>query len=292
MITIITPTYNRAYIIDKAYKSLLSQTNKNFEWIVVDDGSYDNTKDLINNYIKENKITIKYFYQKNSGKHIALNTGIEYAEGELLIILDSDDILTDNAIERIYFYHNKYKNNKKICGYSFLKLFPDCKPIESSLKENEIISNHISFRYNQNHPGDMEEVFKTNILKKYPFPKFKNERFLSETIVWNKIAFDYDTVYINEGIYIADYINDGLSKNFLKVVYNNPIGASENANMFLNKNFKLIIRIKNAILYDGYSLISKKKIRLIINDSNSKILSLFLLPFGYLFKFFLQTKKN
>ena len=290
MITVLTPTYNRKYIIDKAYKSLINQTNYDFEWVVIDDGSTDNTKDLITKFINENKIKIRYFYKKNGGKHTALNLGISKAKGNMLIILDSDDILTKDAIEQIIKYQKKYKSNKKICGFSFLKTFPNGIKIGKTYKGKEFTSNYIDFRHNKNITGDMAEVFFTSILKKYSFPQFKNEKFLSEAIIWNKIALNYDMVYINKSIYIADYIDDGLSKNFFKLVYNNPIGASENANMFLIKKFKLKIRIKNAILYDGYSLTAKLKLIDIIKNSNNKILSIILLPCGYLFKLFLLFK--
>ena len=290
MITILTPTYNRKYILKKAYKSLLNQTNKDFEWIIVDDGSKDNTKELIDKFIKENKINISYFYKKNGGKHTAINLGVKKAKGDYILILDSDDELTKNATDLIKKKWKKYKDQEKIACLSFLKIFPNNKVIGNNSFENEIISNHIDFRYNRNIPGDMCEVFKTSILKKYPFPTFNNEKFLSEAIIWNKIALKYDTVYIYKPIYIADYLDDGLSKNFFKQVYNNPIGASENSNMFMLKNFKLLIKIKNAILYDGYCLVSHKKITDIIKNSNNKMLSTIFLPGGIAYKYFLKKK--
>lgn len=292
MITVLTPTYNRKYILNNAYNSLLAQTDHDFEWLVIDDGSNDDTEGLIKSYIKEEKINIRYFYKKNGGKHTALNMGIKKAKGSMLIILDSDDILTKNAIELIKTYEKKYKDYKNICGFSFLKTFPNGKKIGREYQEKEIIDNYINFRHNRNITGDMAEVFWTKILKNYQFPVFKDENFLSEAIVWNKIALKYDTVYIHKGIYIADYIEDGLSKNFFKLVYKNPIGASENANMFLNKKFKLIIRLKNAILYDGYSLVAKRKIKELVDNCNDKKLSIIMLPLGYIFKIFLYLKNK
>lgn len=290
MLTIITPTYNRGYIINKAYESLTRQNNQNFEWLVIDDGSSDNTKETIHKFIEEGKIKIRYFYKKNGGKHTALNYGIKKAEGDYTLILDSDDYLSDNAVDIIEKYWKKYTNNKNICALSFLRITPESNKIGKSLTQHETVSNNIDFRYNQNVYGDMAEVYKTKILTKYPFPVFGNERFLSEAIVWNKIALDYDTVYINEGIYICEYLEDGLSKGFLKSVYNNPVGALENANIFMIKKFKLWIRVKNAILYDGYSIIAKRKITTIINNSNNKLLSVIFLPIGLLFALMLKMK--
>ena len=290
MITILTPTYNREKTLNKAYKSLLNQTNKNFEWIIIDDGSNDNTKDLINKFIKEKKINISYFYKENGGKHTAVNLGVKKAKGNYILILDSDDELTENAIDLVTKKWKKYENNDKIACLSFLKVFPDKKIIGNNNFDDEIISNHIDFRYNKNIPGDMCEVFKTDVLKKYPFPTFNNEKFLSEAIIWNKIALKYDTVYIYKPIYIADYLDNGLSKNFFKHVYNNPIGASENSNIFMLKGFNLSIRIKNAILYDGYCLTAHKNFSEIIKNSNNKLLSILLFPLGIIYKYFLKTK--
>ena len=91
MLTILTPTYNRGYIINKAYESLIKQSNKDFEWLVVDDGSNDNTEEIVKKFIEEDKIKIRYLHKENGGKHTALNVGINNAHGDLILILDSDD---------------------------------------------------------------------------------------------------------------------------------------------------------------------------------------------------------
>lgn len=285
MITILTPTYNRGYILHQAYQSLLLQKNKDFEWLIIDDGSTDNTKEVVREFVKENKITIRYYLKKNGGKHTAVNEGVKKAKGEYILILDSDDLLTKDATEKIKKYCKKYENNEKLACLSFLRVRPDKKTIGKVYEGTEIISNNIDFRYNKGIMGDMAEVYRTSILKKYPFPVFDNERFLSEAIVWNKIAFEYDTVYINEGIYICEYLEDGLSKSSLKVRYNNPVGALENAKLFMNYRFNLMIRLKNAILYDGFSLIAKRKVGYIVQESGHKFLSILFYPAGILFKF-------
>ena len=119
MITILTPTFNRDYILKKAYNSLLNQNNKKFEWLIIDDGSTDKTKELVNKFKSENKIKIRYFYKKNGGKHTALNFGINKAKGDLILILDSDDYLRKDAVELVYKYWDKYKDNDKLCGITF-----------------------------------------------------------------------------------------------------------------------------------------------------------------------------
>lgn len=269
MITIITPTYNREKYLNKAYNSLLKQTDKDFEWIVIDDGSTDKTKKYIDKIKKDKKINIEYVYKENGGKHTALNLGIKKAKGELILILDSDDYLDQKAIEYIKTYWEKYKNNKQICGMTFLKKLKN--PKYSEKKFEECISNMVEFRYNNNNLQDMCEVFKTDILKRFTFPVFGNEKFLSEVIVYNEISKVYDMAYIPETIYIAEYLDNGLSKSWIKLVVNNPQGARANSLKFMNdKRYKISIRIKNCLTFGIYSIISKQPV---MKESKMKILS-------------------
>ena len=173
MITILTPTYNRGYIISRAYNSLINQNNKNFEWLVIDDGSTDNTNEIIKKFIKENKINVRYYNKKNGGKHTALNYGIPMAKGELILILDSDDILLPNAINEIEKYWKKYQSNPKICGMTFLRKIKN--PMYKDCVFDEQVSNMIDFKYNKGNLADMCEIIRTDIYKNYKYPEFENE---------------------------------------------------------------------------------------------------------------------
>lgn len=265
MITVLTPTYNRANLLNRVYTSLLEQSDNNFEWIIIDDGSIDNTKEVIDGFIKEKKLDIKYYYKENGGKHTALNLGTNKAQGELILILDSDDYLLKDAIKYVNQYWLKYKSNPKICGMTFLKHLEN--PIVKEVKFQEHISSMIDFKYNQNILADMCEVMRTDILRKYPYPVFPNEKFLAEVIVTGEIAKKYDLAYIPIEIYNAKYLDDGLSRNWFRLVVNNPNGARANNLMFMSKEFKLRIRLKNCIMYDVFSVIAGKKI---LKDSKMK----------------------
>lgn len=281
MLTILTPTYNRGYIINKAYESLVKQTNQDFEWLVIDDGSKDNTEEIINNYIKEKKINIRYIYKTNGGKHTALNVGINKAKGDLILILDSDDYLSDNAVELVYQYWKKYKKNKNICGMTFLRNLSN--PFYKDKSFKECVSNMIEFKYNNNNLADMCEVMRTDVLKKYPYPEFSGERFLSEVIVTGEIAKKYDTAYIPIEIYYTEYLDDGLSKNWFKLVVNNPLGARANNLMFMSKEYKFSIRLKNCIMYDVFSFISHEKI---FKETKMKFFAfMFLIPSFFIAKY-------
>lgn len=285
MITVITPTYNRKHTISKCYDSLINQTNKDFEWLVVDDGSIDNTKKTIDKFKKENKIDIKYIYKENGGKHTALNVGIKKAKGDLVLILDSDDYLRNDAIELVYKYWKKYHKNKKLCGMTFLRKLSN--PFYKDKMFEECVSNMIEFKYNNNYLADMCEVMRTDVLKKYPYPEFEKERFLSEVIVTGEIAKKYDTAYIPIEIYYTEYLDDGLSKNWFRLVVNNPLGARANNIMFMDKRFKFSIRLKNCIMFNVFSFIAHKKI---IKETKMKFFAvLFYIP-SFLVALYLKKK--
>lgn len=288
MITILTPTYNREKKLTRAYKSLLEQTSKEFEWLVVDDGSIDNTKKLITQFMNENKINIRYYYKENGGKHTALNLGTQKAKGELILILDSDDYLGNDAIELVNHYWDKYKDNKKICGITLLRKLNN--PIYKEKSFDECISNMIEFKYNRGILADMCEVMRKDILIKYPYPIFDNERFLSEVIVTGEIAKKYDMAYIPKEIYYSEYLDDGLSRNWLKLVVNNPLGARANNLLFMSNEFKFIIRLKNCIMFDVFSIISKENI---LKETKMKFFSvLFYIPSFIIAKFLVKKYKN
>ncbi|MBQ8298808.1 MAG: glycosyltransferase family 2 protein [Clostridia bacterium] len=255
-VSIITPSYNREKLLKNAYNSLIKQTNKAFEWIVVDDGSVDNTEKVVKELISENKIEIKYHKKPNGGKHTALNEGYDIATGELIVILDSDDILTEDAIETILTDWKEYENNSKICGLSYKRKLingSEDKPLPTS----PYISNHIECRYNEGYLADRTEVYKTEIMRRFKFPVFENERFLSEGIVWNSIGKEYDTVYIDKYIYICEYQPDGLTSNNGNLNIKNPKGSAENFKIMTKKPFKFMLRAKYSIIYNAYCNFAK-----------------------------------
>ena len=258
-ITVFTSTYNRKKEIENLYNSLLKQTYKNFEWVVVDDGSKDKTNEFFNKIINDNKIEINYILQPNSGKHIAFNKGVELAKSELFICVDSDDILTDNALELIIQYYEKFKDNSSICGFVFLKGYDNNKPVTEFFPNECIVANYNEYIINSNFKGDKCEVFLTNILKKYKFESFEDEKFLAEGYLWSIIGNKYDYVFINKIIYLCEYLDGGLTKSGRKLRISNPNGGRLHASIYIDSKYKLNIRIKNMILYIIYSLFANQK---------------------------------
>lgn len=124
-LTILTPTYNRGGVLPQLYDSLKKQTCKDFEWVIVDDGSKDNTQEVVKAWLSDSDFSIQYFFKENGGKHTALNYAVKKIESELTFIVDSDDTLTTDAVETVLRYHKRYEDEKNICGYAFLRAYPD-----------------------------------------------------------------------------------------------------------------------------------------------------------------------
>lgn len=276
--TILTATYNRKNEISRLYDSLCKQTDKEFVWVVVDDGSEDNTKEAIDKYIKENKIKISYFYQSNMGKHKAINRAVKIIDTPLTFIVDSDDYLTENAIERIDYYYSKYKENKLLCGFSFLRMYSDGKINDKEYQKNEMIESYIEARINRNIGGDKAEVFYTKCLKEFPFPEYENEKFISEAVVWIQMAKKYKMVNINEAIYVGDYLEEGLTKNLKKHKISSPLGYMDYAKELASKECSTKSKIKGLLLYGIYGKFANKNYKILVKNIQYKLFFTILYP--------------
>lgn len=257
-ITVLTPAYNRAALLPRLYESLLRQTNQDFEWFVIDDGSTDDTEQLIRQYCQQKDIKISYARQENAGKHTALNRGISQIRSELTFIVDSDDYLPEDAVDIILSYHQKYRKVTGLCGYSFLRCHQDGRVNTAYFPEDEKISTYLEIRINGNIGGDKAEVFYTEILKQYPFPVFEGEKYLPEDAVWMQMSGPYQMVHINKNVYICDYLESGLTKTGRKMKIHSPKGMVLRSRVYLNnKDTCIKSRVKMMILYIIYGHFAK-----------------------------------
>ncbi len=228
-ITVFTPTYNRAYILNELYASLKHQSYKNFEWIIVDDGSTDNTKDLVESFIDEKQINIIYKKTQNGGKHRVINLGVQLATGQLFFIVDSDDRLPYDALENIVRIESTIDidDKKYFAGVCGLKGYYSNNQMLGSTFKGDIIDATSLERQKYGIYGDKAEVFYTQVLKKYPFPEFEGENFITENVVWYKIAHDgYKLRFFNDVVYLCEYLEDGLSFNSRKKYAETPKGSA------------------------------------------------------------------
>lgn len=263
LVTVFTSTYNRAYVIMKLYESLLKQKCMSFEWLVIDDGSTDGTKALFDVFVKDNKIPINYIKTENGGKQRAINKGVSLAQGDLFFIVDSDDYLTDDAISYLINEWELIKDKSNIAGSCFRKVNYSSGIIiggDCDIKSGEYSS--IEMNYKLGILGDKAEVFKTSVLKLFPFPEFEKENFVPEGLVWNRISKKYKLRFVNIGIYMCEYLPDGLSYNFYQNLQKNPKGFTKfYKEILFYKNIPFYVKMKSLVRYIQcvyFILISKK----------------------------------
>ncbi|WP_406629855.1 glycosyltransferase family 2 protein [Ornithobacterium rhinotracheale] len=249
-ISILTPTYNRANLLARVFESLQSQTDKDFEWIIVDDGSTDNTDELIKTF-KSNGFELSYYKKLNGGKHTALNFGVQKAKGDFIIMLDSDDELPNDAVSTVL--EKTKKLPKELGGIAGRKSLPSGEIVGTQDDFDEIISNSLDIRYKENVGGDLTEVFRTSIMKEFPFPEIKGERFCPEALVWNRIAQKYNLLFFNKSIYTAEYQEGGLTNTIVKIRMNSPKASMIHYSELASYNIPLKEKIKATINFWRFS---------------------------------------
>lgn len=223
-ITVFTPTYNRAYILENLFNSLKRQKFYDFEWIIMDDGSTDNTADLVSSWLKEKlSFPIIYNYQKNSGKHTAINKGVKLASGNLFFIVDSDDYITDDALFKINHWYENLTPKDSFWAISGNVGFSKNELIGETF-QSEYLDSYYLDRIPNNIIGDKAEVFFTDVIRDYQFPEFKGEKFLFEGALFLEYGQKYKIRYFNDIIYIADYLEDGLTNNIRNRILQSPKG--------------------------------------------------------------------
>lgn len=293
MISIITPTYNRGYIISKLYSSLMKQTSKNFEWIIIDDGSQDNTESLVKSWQPE--FPLHYLKQKNGGKHRAVNKGVLLAKYDFIFIVDSDDYLLENSIEIIRKLILSIKNLENMAGVAGIKIYPDGSHIGNFPKKIKTFIDASSLeRDKYNITGDKAEIFKKEILLKYPFPEIEGENFISEGICWTRIAAaGYKIRWFPIPIYVAEYLEDGLSKNSSLPLKNfKGYTLSCKTSLKYTKNLKRFMIIARYVDISNKKKITYKQIKQLLEIGNFSLIVGYLAYYiRYLIKF-LVNKGN
>ena len=260
LITVFTPTYDRAYILETLYQSLCRQTNKEFEWLIVDDGSTDNTSQLVESFQKkDNGFEIRYFKKENGGQHRALNFAIEKANGFLIFIADSDDYVSDDAVETLYRWCSTVKPGEKIGGVSGPR-----KNLQGNIIgdvpnfEGEYIDASEFERDKYHLRGDKIEAFYTDVLKKYyPIESFDGENSAEKAILWQRVAMGgYKVRWFKDVIYYSEYLPDGMSGKKLKTWLNNFNGYTVYMRQYYHGEASLIRKIRRL---STYMIVAKQK---------------------------------
>lgn len=286
-LTIFTPAYNRAYTLHLGYEALLRQTCQDFEWLIIDDGSTDNTRELVESWIAENKIPIRYHYQENQGMHGAHNTAYKLITTELNTCIDSDDYMPDDAVEKIVNFWKEYGSDK-VAGIVGLDADFNGKLIGTSFEDNNL-PIRLSRFYSHGGKGDKKLVYRTEIIAQYPeYPIFKGEKYVSLGYKYELIEQDYPVLSFNEVLVNVEYRPDGSSMNMFRQYIKNPQGFAfiRKSSMQLAPTAKR--RFMEAIHYVSSSLILKNKC--FIQESPKKLLTLCAVPFGIALYLFIRYK--
>lgn len=286
-LTIFTPAYNRAYTLHLCYESMLRQKNKDFEWLIVDDGSTDNTKELVEKWMKtDNGFNIRYIYKENGGMHTAHNTAYENIDTELNMCIDSDDYLTDDAVEKILSFWGKNKD-EKYGGIIALDIFQNGEIIGKKLPEQKSIAYNDYYEYGGT--GDKKVIYRTDVITKYPpYPEYKGEKFVGLCYKYLLADQEYPLLIMNEPICVVEYLEDGSTRNIMKQFVKNPRGYIflRKERMKYCKTFKW--RFKSCIHYVSSSIMIKDKH--FIKESPKKIMTILSIPFGVVLYFYINYK--
>lgn len=261
--TIFTSTYNRGYIISKLYNSLVNQTCKDFEWLIIDDGSTDNTTGLIDSFrAQSNNFQIRYKKIKNGGKPRAINYGVSLAKGKYFFMVDSDDYLLPDAIEKMHRWADEIDNDTMYIAVGAARGFPNgsyIKGVPPTVNRNGYVDATNLERKFYNLDVDMCEAYKIEIFKKFPMAEWPGEIFAPEEIALNEIALaGYKIRWHKDIIYICDYLDDGLTKGQWNLLKNNPMGYSMLYNHKLKYSNGLKEKIYNSSQMIALALIGKK----------------------------------
>lgn len=279
-LTIFTPTYNRAYSLLRLYNSMLKQDTSCFKWLIVDDGSTDNTRDLVSEWIKENKIEIRYIYQKNAGKMQAHNVGVLECDTELFLCCDSDDWMVEYSIKPALEYWNSYQ--KKLFGMASPRIIHQKElsgmvspryhqqkelsgrgainvtkcPIDlHSVFSKDLKTCTLEGLYEKGYHGETALIFRTEVIRMYPFPKIEGEKFITEDYIYCQLDEKYELLVYPKYCMYCEYQNDGYTKNIAKIAEKNPKGYA----LYANEKVKHA-KSKWEILYRSYDyfLFSRK----------------------------------
>lgn len=289
-LTIFTPTYNRSHTLPRLYESLLNQECKNFIWLIVDDGSTDDTKSLVEKWmLVDNGFEIQYIYKKNGGMHTAHNTAYENIKTELNVCIDSDDCMAENAVELIL------EKWERVCDRGYAGIIGldadfDGNIIGNGFKQGLEETTVIGY-YTSGGSGDKKLVYRTDVINSYPpYPTFDGEKYVSLSYKYRLIDQDYKLAVLDEVLCNVEYQPDGSSMNMIRQYYNNPKGFAFWRKVCMKYPVSKKRLFVDCIHYVSSSFLSKNKS--FIEESPNKVLTLLSIPIGFILFLYIKTKAN
>lgn len=283
--TVLTPTYNRAHLLGRAYESLKEQTFRDFEWIVVDDGSEDNTGQLVRGWEREADFVIRYVWQPNSGTHVAINQGVKLAQGRYIIVLDSDDWLAPNSLEKVLYNWESIPEAERdrFVGVVGLYAYPTGEVVGTPFPFSVLDSNAVEIRTRYRVQGDKFGMNRTDVLRQFPFPEGLG-KYVTPSLVWNRIARKYKTRFVNEVFAFKEYQPGGLSARSVEI----RISSNKAARLYYKEfaeigelHVPFIDRLKACANYVRFSLHGQVPLSKQFTDIGVKLCWLLAFPVGF-----------
>lgn len=297
LLTVFTPTYNRAYILPQCYRSMCRQTCKDFVWLVVDDGSTDDTRALVESWMREdNGFILRYVYQENKGMHGAHNLAYETIDTELNTCIDSDDYMPDDAVEKITTFWQNCDRDETIAGFLALDVDKDGKVIGTRLPENVTRATSYEVYYKFGVRGDKKFILRSDLTRLDPYPVFEGEKYVNLATKYSVLDKDYKLLLLNEPVCVVEYMPDGSSLNMIRQYFRNPRGFAYSRKLCMQLPYAdFRFRFVQAMHYVSSCLILKD--RRWLADSPCRALTLLAAPAGFLWwvricRQYKQLKRN
>jgi glycosyltransferase involved in cell wall biosynthesis len=290
-LTVFTPAYNRAHTIGRTYESLCRQTSSDFKWIVVDDGSVDDTRSLVEGWIAEGRIPIEYYYKENGGMHSAHNVAYEHIDTELAVCIDSDDYMPDDAVELILKRWAEYGRDPKYGGIVGLDRYEDGRVVGKQFPDDLHECRVQDFWGLYKVHGDKKYVLRTEVIKKFlPYPVFPGERNMTVNYVYYQISMDHLFLCTNETYCIVEYQTDGLSAGIFRQYQSSPRSFMYTRNIYMDILPSFKRRFRQAIHYVSSSIFAKDM--RFLGKASRKGLVLLAIPFGVVLNMYVRYKNS
>jgi glycosyltransferase involved in cell wall biosynthesis len=287
-LTVFTPTYNRAYCLPICYENLKKQTSNDFVWLIIDDGSTDDTEQVVAGWIAENVIGIRYHRQDNQGMHGAHNTAYQLIDTELNVCIDSDDYMPPNAVEHILTFWKEHGSDQ-VSGMIGLDSFTDGRIVGTKLPESLKRSTLFELYSKHGVTGDKKLVYRSELTRAYPYPIFENEKYVGLAYKYYKLDQQYEMLLLNEVLCCVEYLPDGSSMNMLRQYLKNPKGFA-----FYRKELmklplaSVMFKFKQSIHFVSSSIMAGN--RRFMMETPAKLLTLLAIPFGILLYWYVSRK--
>ena len=290
-LTVFTPTYNRAHTLGRTYESLLRQTDQDFEWLVIDDGSTDNTRRLVQGWIAEDKIPIRYIHKENGGLYTGYNTAYANIETELCVCIDSDDYMPDDAVEAIISHWKRY-GSEKYAGITGLDFFLDGCPIGGYFPDDLTEGHLIDLSLKGLHSGDTKQVMRTAIMKHVaPMTGFPGEKNFNPIYLLLQADDMLPSLFLNRNLCFVEYQTgaDSMSAAIFRQYVNSPhsFAKMRRLEMTLRRNTPLNL-LRVAIHYNSSTILGHEKDWL--SSSPCKALTIATRPLGWLLSKYIRYK--